>query len=253
VKSLSLPTFPNPKDIPNLKKSLSAIVTSIAMEEEALALIMKAESEKINYAIKQGFSKEDLLAVNDSVSSLLGQINNLQLILKEKLRIALDHLPRPPKPRPPCPPKPPCPPHPPCPPCPPCPEPVDDCISIFSPWTSYLWRKNSNLRLFHECRCPSHHIKMKEGQIFLPKEGRGYYADLMLSLSNPHKQPGHIQLTKTNLRGEEVFSKSYKISNKSTIEIYDKMYLREAGLLSIKLISSQDVGILDGYIKVTKQ
>lgn len=101
------------------------------MEEVAISHILTAEGEKIKFAVEQmkhgGGDINLLLKVNDSAKELIGTILDLQIILKNKLKIATDSIkehPCPP-PKPPCPPpKPPCPPpKPPCPPPkPPCPK-----------------------------------------------------------------------------------------------------------------------------------
>ena len=44
---MSMPKFPDSKDILTREEALNAIITSIAMEEAALACILTAESEKL--------------------------------------------------------------------------------------------------------------------------------------------------------------------------------------------------------------
>ena len=92
---MSMPNFPNPKTLPNKEEAINAILTSIAMEEAALSHILNAEGEKLQYAIAKlsshtcGTSGVDkILQVNESVSSLLEQVTDLQLILKNKMRLA---------------------------------------------------------------------------------------------------------------------------------------------------------------------
>ena len=125
---MSLPEFPKPGTTFTRDQALDAILTSIAMEEVALSHIINAEGEKIQYILKCAKANRanvcDVLEVNESAASLLEQVNDMQITLKNKLRLALKFLPRPE--RPPCPeptpprprPKPPCPrprPKPPCP------------------------------------------------------------------------------------------------------------------------------------------
>jgi len=125
---MSLPQFPKKSNILTRDQALDAILTSIAMEEVALSHIINAEGEKIQYILKAAKENKadvcDVLEVNESVSSMLEQVNDIQITLKNKLRWALKYLPKPeetprplpPRPKPPCPkPKPPCPePKPPC-------------------------------------------------------------------------------------------------------------------------------------------
>ena len=115
---MSLPKFPKPDAILTRDQALDAILTSIAMEEVALSHIINAEGEKIQYILKA--AKEcradvcDVLEVNESVTSMLEQVNDMQITLKNKLRWALKYLPKPEEPSCPSPeppwlgPKPPC-------------------------------------------------------------------------------------------------------------------------------------------------
>ena len=192
---MSLPEFPKPDTILTRDQALDAILTSIAMEEVALSHIINAEGEKIQYILKA--AKEckadicDVIEVNDSVSSLLEQVNDMQITLKNKLRWALKYLPRPeeppcPEPRPPwLRPKPPCPgprppwsgSKPPCPgsrppwsgskpPCPgprppwsssktPCPgsKPPCSCLKPRSPWLSSPQRPKSSCSCLESKSC----------------------------------------------------------------------------------------------------
>ena len=122
---MSMPKLPNPNEILTKDEALNAILTSIALEEIALAKILTAESEKIEHATKSINPKdkdqmEMLLKINCSVSDVIEKLNDLQFMLKGKLRLVVGSM-QCPKPCPPCPPppKPPCPPPPPKPPCPP--------------------------------------------------------------------------------------------------------------------------------------
>ena len=111
---MSMPTFPDPSTIMTRDEAINAILTSIALEETALSHIMNAEGEKIQFALKQAQEKHGVdlhmvLKANKSVSNLLEQVKDIQIILKSKLRIALEFLPDTPLPPPPPPPPPPTP------------------------------------------------------------------------------------------------------------------------------------------------
>jgi len=111
---MSMPKFPNANEYPRKEDALSAILASIAVEETALAEILKAESKKLRFVINNidpnnEKQMELLLKFNCSVASVIEQINDLQLILKNKLRIAAGCMPCP-CPTPPTPPTPPPPP-----------------------------------------------------------------------------------------------------------------------------------------------
>ncbi|MCL1883046.1 MAG: hypothetical protein FWF81_04750 [Defluviitaleaceae bacterium] len=153
---MSMPTFPNPKKFPSRDESITAIVTSIAMEEIALSHVINAESEKIKFIVEcakaQGcdnFNPEDLLAVNNSASEVLKSIVELQTILKEKLDIASQFSPMPPTP--PLPPKPPC-------------------IPKFSTQAGLIWKKNNFLYLMGSDHCNGKNEPCNDGIKLVRKE-----------------------------------------------------------------------------------
>jgi hypothetical protein len=122
-----MPEFPK-LDHLTREQAINSILTSIAMEELALSHILNAEGEKIQYALAAcPVDLDKILEVNESVSSLIDQIIDLEIILKNKMRrLAKDfpeefkkhHKPCKPCP-PPCKPEKPCEPEKPCKPCPP--------------------------------------------------------------------------------------------------------------------------------------
>ena len=87
-----MPNFPNKDCILKKEEAINAILTSIAMEEASLSHILNAEGEKIQHFIGSFKHKEEhldkLLEVNESVSNVIDQITDLQLILKSKLKLA---------------------------------------------------------------------------------------------------------------------------------------------------------------------
>ena len=97
---MSLPEFPNPENILTREEAINAILTSIAMEETALSHIINAEGEKIQYAIQCidcnqcCVAMQMILDVNRSVTSLIEQINDMQLLMKNKMRLAVNFLPQ---------------------------------------------------------------------------------------------------------------------------------------------------------------
>lgn len=126
---MSMPEFPEPNPDLTREQALNMILSSIAMEEQALSHILHAEGEKIQYLLgktqcqKPAVDAEAVLAVNKSVTALLEMVMQNQLILKNKMDKVLEYLP---EPTPPIPPKPPCP----FPPEPPCPLPPAPCPSL---------------------------------------------------------------------------------------------------------------------------
>ncbi len=88
-------------DTPTMDKSfeevLSDVIDSIAKEEEALSHMLDAQTRQIqlttDYITNDGVDLQKLIEVNSSAAALLEQIKEMQLILKNKLRIAVDRLP----------------------------------------------------------------------------------------------------------------------------------------------------------------
>ncbi|MCL2620377.1 MAG: hypothetical protein FWD97_05515 [Defluviitaleaceae bacterium] len=76
--------------------ALNQIISSIAMEELALSHIFNAEGEKIQYAIgtllgmNEPATVKEVLEINASVTKMLESALNFQILLKRKLRDALD-------------------------------------------------------------------------------------------------------------------------------------------------------------------
>jgi hypothetical protein len=94
---MSLPQFPD-----NLTKegAINEILHSIAHEEDALSKIMEAESQKVQFAVNElnKASEKDLnkmLEINCSVQGIIQNINDMQIILKNKLISALSHTDKP--------------------------------------------------------------------------------------------------------------------------------------------------------------
>jgi len=115
---MSMHDFLKPEWILSREEAINAIITSISMQEKALSHLIDAESKKIKFAIEHLETEDDckaiqkLLEVNESAASLIDRVTDLEIVLKNKLRLVTNCVP----PKPPCPPpKPPCPPpRPPC-------------------------------------------------------------------------------------------------------------------------------------------
>ena len=189
---MSLPQFPSKDRLPTLEQSLSAIVTSIAMEEVALSHVLTAESEKIKYVVDCAKSKgcdcasiKDILAVNNSAANMIKTITELQMILKDKLAIASKHLPvKPYPPKPPCPPHPPHPPKPPCPPYPPHPT----GMSVFETVTPYTWCRSKTIFLVeHEKYGSDVKLIRRDGQSLIILPG-GKEIDMRFELEAVNKR-----------------------------------------------------------------
>ena len=115
---MSMPSFPTDGTNMTREQALTLVVTSIAMEENALSRVIDAEGDKLRYILDQcqeaggEETPKEILEANESVTRLLDAVAQNQAILRSKLSLALSAGCG-------CPPDPPCPP--PCPPVPPCP------------------------------------------------------------------------------------------------------------------------------------
>lgn len=98
---MSNPTLPHLTPGISLTRddAVNLLLSSIAMEELALAHILNAEGEKIQYALgtlpgqgTPGFEPtvEDLLVVNNNVEQMLINVSKQQMVLHSKMRSALN-------------------------------------------------------------------------------------------------------------------------------------------------------------------
>jgi len=255
---MSMPKFPNRKDILSREEAINAIVTSIAMEEMALSRILEAESEKITKVLegadlKHKKDREMVLCVNQSVSQLVERIGDLQLMLKSKLRLATEAMPRPcPQPCPPCPK--PCPPHPPWPPVPPKPHPCK-CVNVFCADSKYVWSPCRTLALC-QLKCCDDCVRTGRANgdyvIVLP-HGQRFDIDLTLRLVGRAKKPVVIELMQ-NMGKTTVFSKNYKSDGRRHVNIHDRLTLFSEGAwdnhLSLRLLSENPLEIAKACIEV---
>lgn len=69
------------------KQTIINIIDSISKEQEALATIIAAESEKIKFAIDKCCECKELICINNSVESMLTTITNLEVVLQNKLKL----------------------------------------------------------------------------------------------------------------------------------------------------------------------
>ncbi len=73
-----------------LTQAINDIITSVALEEAGIKGILDAEGAKIQKAVALGLSTADLIAVNDSVESMVKAITELEEVLAKKLTIVVD-------------------------------------------------------------------------------------------------------------------------------------------------------------------
>ena len=69
-----------------MEQAIIDLLESVALEETALSHILNAEGEKLQrYLQVDDLSAESILAVNDSVTSMVNSVTSLEVILKDKL------------------------------------------------------------------------------------------------------------------------------------------------------------------------
>lgn len=69
-----------------VKSGLTAVVNSIAHQENGLANILDNESKKICRAIGMAKCVDELIKIDESVQNTIKQINNVQIVLIDKLQ-----------------------------------------------------------------------------------------------------------------------------------------------------------------------
>jgi len=96
---MSMPNIPdfNPDINIDRKDAINIIIASIAMEELALAHILNAEGEKIQYVLGTLDDKDpgevticDIMAVNESVRKTMRDVIKTEMLLQFKLEDALE-------------------------------------------------------------------------------------------------------------------------------------------------------------------
>lgn len=68
-------------------QAITDLMTSVALEEAALAHILNAEGEKIQKIVALATTADELLEVNASVESMVKSITKLEAVLAEKLEL----------------------------------------------------------------------------------------------------------------------------------------------------------------------
>ncbi|MCL2169420.1 MAG: hypothetical protein FWB74_05275 [Defluviitaleaceae bacterium] len=274
---MSLPSFDKIGKIPSREDALNSIIVSVAMEEEALALIMEAESEKLRYAMKvlegeEGGGLETLLKFNDSVERTIGSIIELESILKEKLKLAVDSLPKPPLPPkppkpPPIPPKPP--PKPPIPPFPPKPTPPlpkpcqKRCMAVFYANERYRWSAGRTLHFLedfchrHKNTCCIKSIRRcGNSYIELPKN-TGFDVQFNFVLRNSCRCPAFMEVRHET--GDKIlFDKVYEIQMcGSQGQFRDTLHLGfdfcRKSLLSFRLLGEHHFNIVEAEVVIKQR
>jgi len=246
---MSMPKLPEPDTILTKEQAINAILTSIALEETALSHIITAESEKIKYVLS--CVKNDkctdigmLLKVNESAANMLDRVNDMQIILKNKLRLACNCLPECPHPKP-------------CPPCPPVP-PKPPCTTILLASTAYPWQGCSALDLEKKHCCDNGvEVQRHEGVTFvLLPASRKYKIEIVLELHSKSESCITIEV-KVASGNEVIYLKEHMYrDDKQHIELSSvfepETPHRKASKLSIRLLSVDSLKILRGKVSITE-
>ena len=73
-------------------QAITDIISSVALQQTALSHILNAEGEKIQKAVADATTTDELLAVNKSVNSMVDSIARLEMLLQGKLQVFRDYL-----------------------------------------------------------------------------------------------------------------------------------------------------------------
>ncbi|MEG0297797.1 MAG: hypothetical protein RR620_13835 [Clostridium sp.] len=68
-------------------QAITDIIESVALEQTALSHILNAEGEKIQKIVASSTTSAELLAVNESVKTMVNSISRLEMILQAKLEL----------------------------------------------------------------------------------------------------------------------------------------------------------------------
>lgn len=82
---MSMPVLEESENAVSCEQAINDILESIALEEAGLAHIINAEGEKIQKVISNSKCTDDLIRVNDSVTSTLENLIKMQMLLQFKL------------------------------------------------------------------------------------------------------------------------------------------------------------------------
>ena len=228
------------------EEALIAIVASIAKEEESLAALIKAESEKINFAIERTDGNMCmLLKINESVDSVITHVGELQLILKNKLGLALSYLPKPPSP---------------CPPIPPVPPPKPPCHAVFTADSRYCWSAGKTLileeRPCSKNNCGLKSIKKKCDSFILLPAGKNFTVKVDFEGVKLGRSHATIEL-KQESGDTELFSRRYYFKGRDVL-IYDTIKLKQNknrwrdSLLSFRLISESGLEFKRAIVTISE-
>ncbi|MDR1703922.1 MAG: hypothetical protein LBS19_04450 [Clostridiales bacterium] len=196
--------------MPTREEALRAILASIAMEEAALSGLLRAEGEKVRYVseyLKNHPSDESLsqLALMErNTRYMIESIAEMQILLKSKMRTALDYMEPPgfgenaPVEQPPGPPDPPDPPDPPEPPEPPELPRKRPCLPCVPEFRSIerCWHRGSLLRLeqYFYCNDGIELCRNRCGQSILLPFGRTYKIEFDFDFMKEKRQTIEIEM-----------------------------------------------------------
>ena len=246
---MGLPKFPESENILSREEAINAILTSIAMEETALSHIITAESEKIQFVINEarsnpGCSTCNVLKANKSAADMLDKVNDMQILLKSKLRIAASFVP---DITPPCPPDPPVPP----------PKP---CTSVFIVKDEYDWSKGFTLDLEMHKSC-NNGVKLgtiNDDNVILLPPGKAFEISLELNMENTEGCPAFVEIVLGHSQGF-VHAQKYCHNGKTPFfDLTDTLTWRTSGpwkerFIAVRLTMPEKIKVLSGKVLITEQ
>ena len=217
------------------------------MEEIALSHIITAESEKIQFAIdearkKPGCNLCSVLKVNKSVDDLLDKVNDIQILLKSKLRIAARFVPDI---------------DPPCPPDPPIPPPPKPCTSVFLVADEYCWRQDMTLRLDTIKHCANRVKLGRHGcdKVILLPPGKTYKITFELDIKKTTAGSISVEMAlgygNTNVRIKEYKGTEPHFKIQDT-QIWETSGAWQDHFLAIRLRLPEAARVTKGKIMVTE-
>ena len=246
---MGLPKFPDSKNILSREEAINAILTSIAMEETALSHILTAESEKIQFAIERadkqtGCNMCTVLKINKSVTDMLDKVNDMQILLKSKLRIAASFLP---DIDPPCPPDPPVPP----------PKP---CISVFVVPKEYCWYEGTMLKLETHKSC-NNGVRLEKdscNRVILLPPGKTFKISLEMKMESVKCHSSSVEMALGHdkcITHAKIYCHDGKTShfNISDTQIWETSKLKKQHFIVVRLTMPEIIKVLNGKIMITEQ
>lgn len=89
---MSMPVISTSSNPISMSQAITDLIESIALEETALSHILNAEGEKIQKVLAMDACLEDIMRVNETVMSMVANVNELEHTLRDKLEFISNNL-----------------------------------------------------------------------------------------------------------------------------------------------------------------